>query len=169
MVRSGELRAIRKSGAGKENFRAGRSERANVPEVTGSFLGGRNRLVEILGRAFETRFFGEEKERFIFLGIVMPRDEKGPAEGSSEIVPAIQRSLRGLVEKVARVEELVAVEFVEVAVILLPAGFGGDENRPGGAASILRAVIRGQHLYFLNGVQTGIDDERALVSIDARV
>jgi len=63
------------------------------------------------------------------------------------------------------VEHLVAKEFVDAAVILVRAGLYGYDGRAIAGARILRAVVRGQHLDFLNGVNARRNDQRAVILV----
>lgn len=152
------VRAVRKRRSGEVDFLSRVGKRADVTEVAVAFGYGRNGLVKFLRRAFEAGLLGEEEKGLVLIGVVMIRNEKRPADCSAKIVSSIKRGLRCLVKIIAGVEDFISNEFIPVAVKLSPARFCGHQHSAGSAPSILRAIIGGQHLHFLDRVQAWIDD-----------
>src|SRR5208337_2736172 len=73
------------------------------------------------------------------------------------------------VEEIPRVKGLVPDEVVEVSMPCRSSRFGGDLHRARGRAPVLSAVVRGQHLHFLNRIQAGINHEGAGCAVQPRV
>src|SRR5713101_4680239 len=133
----------------------------------------RHRLVVVRGSLLHAKFLGEKEKSLVFPGVENARDVERTADRPSEILPPIERRLvakrarYGLpgrkrsrinnIEKIARVERFVADKVVEVSVKLVASGLRGYLHRAGRRPPVLRAVVRGQYLHFLNRIQAGID------------
>ena len=103
------------------------------------------------------------------LCIVEMRNGKRSADRSAKVIASIQRRAIRYVEVALRVEVFVAHKFIHTSVIFIAAGLGGDQRYAIARAGILRAIVRGEHLHFLNRVDARRDDEGCVVFIDADV
>src|SRR3981189_2801496 len=136
----------------------------------------RDCLVVVSGSFFQAKFLREKEKGLVFFGVENTRDEERTSDRSSEILPTIEGSLasnsfcNGLpgrkrnraykIEVVARVERFVADEVVQVSVQLIGSGLRGHLHSPGRCPSVLGAVVRRQHLHFLDRIQAGINHQR---------
>lgn len=78
----------------------------------------------------------------------------------------------GLIEVVAGIEHLIAEKAVDVAVELVRTRLRGDQNATRGTLAIECAVVSGEDLHLLDGVDAWIDDQRFTLptaGIDTRV
>ena len=93
----------------------------------------------------------------------MARNKDRPADGVPEIVLLVRWHIRRKI--ISRVENIVTVEFVNVAVKTAGSGFNFSFHCAGGVSSIFRAVVRGQHPHFLNRVDAGIHVQRVVAPV----
>ena len=124
---------------------SGQFKRTHIVEIPAALGQSGDGLIEVSSlaagtnrRIFQAEFFRPEKKRLLVLW------SERPAQCEAEILPAIKRGLAERVKIVARVKEFIAQEFIRPAVELRTARLGGDQNRAGGRAAVLRAVVRSQ-------------------------
>ena len=85
--------------------------------------------------------------------LVKARYPYRPAKHASELVAPQRRIDWG--KEVARIEVVVAHEFEQHAMKIVPSGFEYRIHDSAGKPSLLRRISRGLHLEFLNGVEIG--------------
>src|SRR5450759_1204283 len=137
--------------------------RAHIAEVARTFLAVGNGLVEVSGRNFPPPFLGVEKESPLLVFVVNPGDVNRAADGTAKIILLVRRPRR--IEVVFGIEIVVADELVEVAVEGAGPGFEFRLDRAGAAASVLRPVVRGQHLELRDRVYAGKNVQAAVAAI----
>src|ERR1700675_2117428 len=150
-----------------------------------ALLQPRHRLVVVGGSFFQANFLREKEKGLVLFCVENAGNEEWPPDRSSEILPAIERSLasnclcnslpRGKrnrankIEVIARVKRFVTDEVVKVSVELSGSGFGRYLHGARRCAPILGTVVRSQHFYFLDRIQTGINHERGRRTIQPDV
>ena len=96
----------------------------------------------------------------------MAGNEKRAAEGVAEIVFLVLGGVgRALIEIATVVENVVAVEFVDIPVKTAGAGFDFRFHSAGGVATILGSVVGSQHADFSDGINARIDVERVVAAV----
>src|SRR5208337_1409830 len=131
----------------------------------------KGRYALIVGHRFPVVaiLFGPKEKRLVLFGVVHPRDVERPAESSARFVLLVKRSAPGLIEEVAGIKHVIAQEEIGVAMKVGCAALGGSQDRAGSAAAVHRAVVGGENLQIVDGVDTGVDDQSAAAPIEAGV
>ena len=174
----GELRGIEQRGD-----LTTRNHRAHIAEIRANIriavrVGPQRRaldqrrycLIEVVvgGVFFEAELLGEKKESPVFVGIdFWNRD--WPAQREPEIILAKLGRSKRLVEIIPGVQIFVAQKIIGAAVQRTAARLRVHQNGARSAASVLRAIVRGQNLQFVDRVQAGINHQRALAAVNAGV
>ncbi len=144
--------------------------RTNIAEVARTLGAVRYLHVEGVGNTIAPPFLRpEEKCLFLFL-VVNAGDIYRTADGIAKIVLLIWWDHAGAtggnaVEVVLSVEQVVAHELIGVAVECAGAALGFDFDGTGSIAAILRAVVRGQHFELCDGIDAGVNVQRAVAAV----
>ena len=111
-----------------------------------------------------------EEESLLLVLVVDSGDVHRAAEGITVVVLLVGRSdarAAGVcaVEVILRVEEVVAHKLVGIAVELIRPALGFNLDRAGTVAAVLGAIVRGEYFELSNGVDAGIDVQRAVAAV----
>src|SRR5262249_16297443 len=104
-----------------------------------------------------------EEECLVLVLVVNVRNVERPADGVPVIVLLIfgHRAL----EKIARVEGIVADELIDIAVEAAGAGLGLELDRSRPVAAILGTVVGSEDAKFGNGIEAGISVEGGIAAV----
>src|SRR5882672_5861693 len=127
----------------------------------------RNSLVEGLTRhQVATPFFGKEEESFLFLAVVVARNENRTTDSVAVVMfLELGRWLNLVFEEVARIECIISSKVVNIPVELGGSRFCFHLDRAGSVAAILRPVVRGEDLDLGNRVNAGINVQRTIAAV----
>src|SRR5215472_11148418 len=103
-------------------------------------------------------FFRNKEKGLVLISVEIPRYIERPAQCSAGLILLVERRAPGLIEKVARVENVIPCKEIPVAMKLVATTLRRGQNRAGRASSIHSAVIRGKHLQFIDCVHARKDN-----------
>src|SRR5580658_955491 len=101
---------------------AGWNRGTNVAKVAAAFVHGRNCLIELGRRFFQTVLFGKEEEGLIFLDVVAVGNIQRASNGSTQVGAAIERRTPGLIEEIPGIQRFIASEVVAISMKVLGPG-----------------------------------------------
>src|SRR5581483_10338496 len=95
-----------------------------------------------------------EEEKGVIPPFVKSWNKYGPAQAGAELV-AVEGRSAGAIEKIPRIEIVIAQEFEQRSVKLVAPGFENHRHHAARLASGIRRVTRDLHFEFLQRVEVG--------------
>src|SRR5271163_4068517 len=101
--------------------------------------------------------------------VIEVRNDDWTTNRAAKVVPSVKRCVLANVEITLGIERLIAEEFVHSSMQVVGAGLSRHDGGATPRAWVLGAIVGGEDFDFLNSIETGVNDQGAVVTIQAGI